>query len=127
MQRKDEKRERTHAIFKRRHDLHAFPWHPELVGVDVVRGSTLLALLAVRLHGCGAIVPVNRHPDHGGEISLKIRAGSNRHCGVTNVEHECGSGSLPWGNPLRHSLLAPNTSRYQTPERRPHLVDLKKK
>ena len=65
-----EKESLTHAVLERRHDLHVFPGHPELVGVDEVGGAALLGLLSVRLHGSAAILPVQSHPDHRGEVRL---------------------------------------------------------
>ena len=60
----------THAVLERRHDLHALPGYPQLVGVDVVGGAALLALVAVRLHGRAAILPVKCHTYDRGEVRL---------------------------------------------------------
>lgn len=60
----------THAILERRHDLHVLPGYPQLVGIDVVGGAALLALVTVRLHGRAAILSVKGHTDYRREIRL---------------------------------------------------------
>lgn len=60
----------THAVLERRHDLHALPGYPQLVGIDVVGGAALLALVTVRLHGRAAILSVKCHTYDRGEVRL---------------------------------------------------------
>ncbi len=68
----------THAILERRHDLHVLPGYPELVGIDVVGGAALLALITVRLHGRAAILSVKGHTDNRGEVRLsRKKTGQN--------------------------------------------------
>lgn len=60
----------THAILERRHDLHALPGYPQLVGINIVGGATLLGLFTIRLHGRAAILSVKGHTYHRGEVGL---------------------------------------------------------
>lgn len=60
----------THAIFERRHNLHALPGYPQLVGINIVGGATLLALVTICLHGRAAILSVKGHTYHRGEVRL---------------------------------------------------------
>lgn len=60
----------THAIFEWRHNLHALPGNPQLIGINVVRGAALLALVPVRLHGCAAILSVKSDTNHRRKVCL---------------------------------------------------------
>lgn len=60
----------THAILEWRHDLHVLSRYPQLVGVNVIGGATLLALVTICLHGCTAIFSVKAHTYHSGEVRL---------------------------------------------------------
>lgn len=60
----------THAIFERRHDLHALPRYPQLVGINIVGGATLFALVSICLHGRAPIFSVKSHTDHRGKVRL---------------------------------------------------------
>lgn len=60
----------THAVLERRHDLHVLPGYPQLVGINIVGGAALLALVTIRLHGRAAILSIKGHTYDRGEVRL---------------------------------------------------------
>lgn len=122
----------THPIFERWHDLHAFSWDPELVGVNVVGGSALLSLLPICLHRCTAIFPVHSHTNHSRKVSLQnhkttLISAVNVYIFILTRIYVFISMFTPWDNPLLHIQLSLNMNPCQRQELQLHLRKDKKK
>lgn len=103
----------THSIFERWHDFHLFSGNPKLVGVNVVGGATRL-FLSICLHRCTAILPVQRHTDHSGKISLEnAQHHQNLYLSTSALIYRLVLQYTPWGNPHQHIQLSLNTTPCQ--------------